>query len=114
MKSEEVEHELHASDILVMPSLSEGLPIVGVQALANGLAIVANRAGGLEDIVHDGINGRLCQIGDQNCYVEALKWALEDRDRLGAMKLASKEMSSRYDIRHVADEYESLFLSIDA
>ena len=114
MESEEVEEELLASDILVMPSLSEGLPIVGVQALAKGLAIVANRAGGLEDIVQEGVNGRLCQIGDQNCYVEALRWALEDLDRLSAMKLASKEMSIRFDIRRVADEYEELFLSIDA
>ena len=114
MESEEVEDELHASDILVMPSLSEGLPIVGVQALAKGLAIVANRAGGLEDIVQEGVNGRLCQIGDQDCYVEALRWTLEDVDRLSTMKLASKEMSNRFDIRRVADEYEELFLSIDA
>ncbi len=114
MESEEVEDELLASDILVMPSLSEGLPIVGVQALAKGLAIVANRAGGLEDIVQEGVNGRLCQIGDQNCYVEALRWTLEDLDRLSTMKLASKEMSNRFDIRRVADEYEELFLSIDA
>ncbi len=114
MESEKVENELLASDILVMPSLSEGLPIVGVQALAMGLAIVANRAGGLEDIVQEGVNGRLCQIGDQNCYVEALRWVLEDLDRLSAMKLASKEMSNRFDIRRVADEYEKLFLSIDS
>ncbi len=114
MESEEVEKELLASDILVMPSLSEGLPIVGVQALAMGLAIVANRAGGWEDIVQEGVNGKLCQVGDQNCFVEALRWALEDLDRLSAMKLASKEMSNRFDIRRVADEYEELFLSIDA
>jgi glycosyltransferase involved in cell wall biosynthesis len=114
MESEEVEDELLASDILVMPSLSEGLPIVGVQALAKGLAIVANRAGGLEDIVQEGVNGRLCQIGDQDCFVEALRWALEDLDRLSTMKFASKEMSNRFDIRRVADEYEELFLSIDA
>lgn len=114
MESGEVEDELLASDILVMPSLSEGLPIVGVQALSKGLAIVANRAGGLEDIVQQGVNGRLCPIGNRDCYVEALRWALEDIDRLSAMKLASKEMSNRFDIRRVADEYEELFLSIDA
>jgi len=40
-----------------MPSLSEGLPVVGLQALAMGLAIVASRAGGNIDLVEPGYNG---------------------------------------------------------
>ena len=49
------------SDILFMPSRSEGLPVVGVQALAKGLAIVASRVGGFVDLVDDDKNGYLIQ-----------------------------------------------------
>ena len=52
------------SDILFMPSLSEGLPIVGVQALAKGLAIVVSKIGGFVDIVDDGENGFLVDLAD--------------------------------------------------
>jgi glycosyltransferase involved in cell wall biosynthesis len=45
------------SDILFMPSRAEGLPVVGVQALAKGLAIVASRVGGFVDLVDDDKNG---------------------------------------------------------
>ncbi|RMD61637.1 glycosyltransferase family 1 protein, partial [Candidatus Parcubacteria bacterium] len=54
---EEVLQWFDRSDILFMPSLSEGLPVVGVQALAKGLAIVASRVGGFVDLVRDGENG---------------------------------------------------------
>ncbi|MCC6260072.1 MAG: glycosyltransferase family 4 protein, partial [Anaerolineales bacterium] len=47
------------SDILFMPSLSEGLPVVGVQALAKGLAIVASAIGGFQDLVVHNENGFL-------------------------------------------------------
>ena len=50
---------LEKSDILFMPSRSEGLPVVGVQGLAKGLAIVASRVGGVVDLVEDDKNGYL-------------------------------------------------------
>jgi glycosyltransferase involved in cell wall biosynthesis len=101
---------LAESDLLFMPSLSEGLPVIGVQALAYGVAIVASRVGGLGELVEDEKNGRGCPPGDAACFRAALRWALEDRTRLTAMKSASKSMAARYDIRKVAESYEALLI----
>jgi glycosyltransferase involved in cell wall biosynthesis len=109
LTSEQVWRSLGESDVLVMPSLSEGLPVVGVQALAQGLAIVANRAGGLVDLVEDGVNGRLCDIDDDKCFETSLRWCLHDRDRLQRMKEASASMAGRYDINNVVLEYENVY-----
>jgi glycosyltransferase involved in cell wall biosynthesis len=43
--------------ILLMPSSAEGIPIVGVRALAMGLALVGSRVGGFVDIIEQGENG---------------------------------------------------------
>ncbi|HET9587728.1 MAG TPA: glycosyltransferase family 4 protein, partial [Anaerolineales bacterium] len=51
VEPQEVLRWFDRSDILFMPSLSEGLPVVGVQALAKGLAIVASQVGGFVDLV---------------------------------------------------------------
>jgi len=102
--------ELGKSDLLAMPSLSEGLPVVGVHALAQGLAIVANQAGGLLDLVDDGVNGRLCPIGDESCFVRALRCCLEDPISLLKMKRESLQKAQFYNIETVADAYENLFL----
>jgi glycosyltransferase involved in cell wall biosynthesis len=107
--TDEVWQALSESDLLVMPSLSEGLPVVGVHALAHGLAIVANRAGGLSDLVEDGVNGRLCRVGDKACFVDALRFTLESPDRLFEFRRASLMHARRYNIEVVADAYEKIF-----
>jgi len=48
---------LKDSDILCLTSVNEGLPIIGLEGLASGLAIVGTDTTGIEDIVEDGING---------------------------------------------------------
>ncbi len=106
VSGESVWQALGESDLLVMPSRSEGLPVVGVHALARGVAIAATRAGGLAELVEDRVNGRVCDVGDQDGYAAALRWCLEDRDRLGALKRGSRELAARYDIRRVAQAYE--------
>jgi len=57
------------SDLLFMPSLSEGLPVVGLQALGVGLAIVASRAGGNVDLVDPGSNGSLADSDDRKHFL---------------------------------------------
>jgi glycosyltransferase involved in cell wall biosynthesis len=107
--SDEVWDLLGEGDILAMPSLSEGLPVVGIHALAQGTAIVAYEAGGLIDLVEDGVNGRICQIGDQECFRDGLRWCLEDGDRLRALKQASRKIAEQFDIARIAQQYERVF-----
>ena len=95
-----------------MPSLSEGLPVIGVQALAHALAIVASRAGGLAELVTDEINGRLSEVGDLEQYSDSLRWTLASADRLRELKKASRAKSADYDINRVADHYETLFAAL--
>ncbi len=61
------------SDVLFMPSLSEGFPVAGVQGLAMGLAVVASRIGGWMDLVSQGENGFLVDPTDEQGYIEAME-----------------------------------------
>lgn len=105
---EEVWRIFKRSDLLVMPSLSEGLPVVGVQALACGLAVAGTRAGGLAELIEDGRNGRLVDVGDDTGFVQAMRFCLENRERLLSMKHESRRIVQQYDIRAVASSYEEL------
>jgi glycosyltransferase involved in cell wall biosynthesis len=106
----EVDSHLRESDILVMPSQSEGLPVIGIQALAFGLALVATRAGGLAELVEDKVNGRSCAPGDESCFVESIRWCLEDRQRLLHLKRSSRTKAARYDLDQIAEKYEAVLL----
>ena len=65
---------LRLSDILILPSYDEGLPMSILEAMASGLPIIATPVGGIPEAVRHGENGFLISPGDP----EALAGALED------------------------------------
>ena len=105
---EEVIARFRQSDILFMPSLSEGLPVVGLQALAMGLAIVASHIGGFVDLVLEGENGYLVPPEDPARYQPALESLLTDSGRLLAFRQASRALAARFDIQVVGQAYEEV------
>ncbi|MGB3669656.1 MAG: glycosyltransferase family 4 protein [Phormidesmis sp.] len=83
----EVRQYMQQSDIFVLPSFAEGLPIVLMEALAAGLPVVSTQIAGNSDLVENGINGYLVPPGDTVLMAEHIKTLLDDADlrsRLGA------------------------------
>ena len=98
------------SDILFMPSRSEGLPVVGVQALAKGLAIVASRVGGFVDLVDDDKNGYL--ETDVARFPTRLQSLLSDQKRLFSFRTTSLEKARAFELDQIVKEYENIFLRV--
>jgi glycosyltransferase involved in cell wall biosynthesis len=85
--TEEVARALDEATVLVLPSRSEGLGRVVVEAFCRGRGVVASRVGGIPDLVADGETGLLVLPGDAQKLADALVRALTDRtlaERLGA------------------------------
>ena len=106
--------EFSRSDILFMPSRSEGLPVVGVQALACGLALVVGRAGGFVDLVSDGENGFLHDPDDADGMSASLRVLLADSSALRRARQNSLVRAEAFDITSVIDAYESLLNEVRA
>jgi glycosyltransferase involved in cell wall biosynthesis len=99
------------SDILFMPSRTEGLPVVGVQALAKGLAIVAGRAGGFLDLVVPGENGALHDWTDAEGLAASLRALLSDPAALLRARRNSLVIAQKFDLPLIVEAYEK-FLRI--
>ena len=71
----EVVAAMQNSDAFLFPSRSEGLPLVAIEAMACGLAVIASRASSLPEVVEDGFSGTglLCQGGDASSYAQAVR-----------------------------------------
>ncbi len=100
------------SDILFMPSFSEGLPVVGVQALAKGLALVVSDIGGFLDLVEDGRNGFLIQTEDHQKFEEVLRSLVLDPKYLANCRRASLQKAYAFDITRITEQYQSIFYEI--
>jgi L-malate glycosyltransferase len=75
-----------AADVFVLSSVSEGLPLALLEAMAHGRAVVATRAGGTSDVIADGESGILVPMENPSALAEAIGRVLDDpilRTRLG-------------------------------
>lgn len=107
----EMRDVLRHSDILVMPSTSEGNPVAAIEALKAGVAILGSNIGGLSDLVEDGKNGFAVPIETPDAFREKLAWLAAHPDDLHAMKTRSLALSARFDIEAIAADFEALLSS---
>jgi len=97
VSDEDLDLLLSTSDILVCPSISEGMPTVILEAMAKGLAIIATDVGAInEQIKHD--NGWLIKPKNPDELYEALVSAIE----ISAEELNSKKETS---LKHVKETF---------
>ena len=109
---EEVIGIFHRSDILFMPSLTEGLPVTGIQGMASGLALLLSNAGGNPEIISEGSNGFIHAPDDTEAYAHDLRLLLTDREKLLSMRRNSVEQAAAFDIRKIAEEYLKVFQEV--
>lgn len=87
LTAEQVAAAMDDSWVFCLPSRSEGLPRVALEAAARGRAIIGGNRAGIPDVVDDGVNGFLVDPDDPEQLAELLVRVLSDRDlaaRLGA------------------------------
>lgn len=99
-----------SADILVLPSFMEGLPIVLMEAMAMGTAVVASRIAGVPELVEDGKSGLLFTPSNWDELAKCLRVALDD-DALREMlaRNARAVIEKGFDIARSAAQLEQLF-----
>ena len=112
---EDTDELLQALDIFVLPSLSEGIPMALLEAMAASRAVVASRVGGIPEIVEDGIEGFLVEPMDVNSLAKRCRLLIESPDvarKMGeqARKRVERDFSATVMADRVALVYKELLM----
>ena len=97
------------SDLFMLPSESESFGLSALEAMAAGVPVVASTAGGISEVVEDGVAGILCPIGDVDALAEAALHLLSDPERLERFSLQALQSANRFHIERVLPEYERIY-----
>ncbi|RID43106.1 hypothetical protein BRARA_J02931 [Brassica rapa] len=102
LQGEELSQAYASGDVFVMPSESETLGLVVLEAMASGLPVVAARAGGIPDIIpedQEGKTGFLFSPGDVEDCVTKVRSLLNDSETRDIIGKAAREETEKYDWR---------------
>jgi glycosyltransferase involved in cell wall biosynthesis len=97
-------------DALILPSGNEGTPVVAIEALAARRPVVATRVGGVPDVVDDGEDGFLTDVGDTDGLAAALEQLARDpalRARFGDH--GHDKVLPRYRVERLVDDVDALY-----
>ena len=97
-------------DAFVLPSANEGTPVVAIEALAAGRPVVATRVGGVPDVVTDGTDGFLVDVGDTGALADRLEQLARDPGLRRTMGAAGREqVVPRYRVERLVDDIDALY-----
>jgi glycosyltransferase involved in cell wall biosynthesis len=100
-------------DAFYLPSVNEGTPVSAIEALAAATPVVANRVGGVPDVVRDGVDGFLVEPGEIEAAAERLTELAADPDLRRRLGLAGKErVGARYGVERLVDDVDRLYRSL--
>jgi glycosyltransferase involved in cell wall biosynthesis len=102
-------------DLFVLPSYTEGLPNVALEACAAGVPVVATAVGGTPEVVEDGVNGLLVPPGDAAALARRiLDLADSDSLRAGMSRAGRQVVQTRFTFEEQARQYQELFEELGA
>jgi glycosyltransferase involved in cell wall biosynthesis len=100
---------LRRAQLFVLPSRSEGLPVALLEAMAYSSAIVGTRAGGIPEVLTDGVSGVLVEPEDAGALAEAVVTWAHDPDRRARLAAAARRRAEQFNGSEVVDRLDRVY-----
>ncbi len=104
-----------ASDLGLLTSVSEGIPLAIIEAMAAGLAVVSTNVGGVSEVVLDGKTGRLAPSGDTQSLATAIIESFTNSENRSSYAVqGNRRACERFSETQMLDEYRTQFNAVSS
>lgn len=110
-KLDAVEEVLSVADLFLMPSEKESFGLAALEAMACEVPVISSNAGGLPELVQDGINGFVSPIGDVKQMSQKAILILQE-ENLPTFKRNALQRAKEFDITNILPMYEEMYRKI--
>ena len=100
------------ADVFVLPSLTEGLSLAGVEAMSCALPIICTDHTGVNDYVEDGVSGFVIPAGDPSALLDRMLWCVAHPERLSEMSAAARTAVQGLTWEHYSQNASNAILEI--
>jgi len=112
-KAEDVLPFYQCSDLFILFSYLEGIPLTLLEAMACELPCVATSVGGMPEVITNDVNGFLVEPGDKEALENRVLWCLENRESLRKVsRNARSAIESMFDLERMIDDYLEVYESL--
>lgn len=94
-KRDDMDRLLSIADVLLLPSELESFGLVALEAMASEVPVIATLVGGISEVVTDGVDGFLFEVGDIESMADAASSVLSDPNLRAGMGRAGREHAKR-------------------
>lgn len=99
---------LSTTDILILPSYYEGLPISVLEAMSYAMPVITTPVGGIPEVVTDGVEGTLFTPGDKASLTQAIDKYIENPRLIAGQGLAALEKSQMFSPLHISSQLSQI------
>lgn len=111
-RSENIIDELNKSKIFCLSSIYEGMSNALVEAICVGLPIVTTKVSGTEELIKNGENGFIVNIGDKDSMAKALTKIIEDENLQNQFAEKNKAQAIKFETNTIVNQWEDLVNSV--
>lgn len=111
---EEVRKFYLSSDVFIHPSLTEGMSLACLEALACGLPLLATTNAGANDFIEEGVNGFVVPPSDPETLRDRIQWCIDHPDQVLAMKKNALESAKTITWEAYEESINRAFVKFEA